>query len=305
MEYMRIIINRLIVMVIYAAIGFILHKTKLVSKQGCTAFSTLLVYILLPCVIIQSFLRDFSALQTRSMLLAMVISIGLLLLSCVVSSFLFRKEKIDAFSSAFSNAGFMGVPLIASALGQEAVFYSAGFVAFLNILQWVYGQTVLVPTQGKKRHLSACIRNPLMVALVIGLACYFFQLPLPEQLRSCISTLSACNTPVAMIILGYYLCEIPLRNIFTLPAAYAVSLSRLLLVPILSIGVLALVPGVSTEIKMALVIVASAPVGINAAVYAQRLNLDYTRAVILICHSTVFSVITMPLIVLCASMVFQ
>ena len=99
-----------------------------------------------------------------------------------------------------------------------------------------------------------------------------------------------------MIILGYYLAEIPLYQVFTEKNAWRVSFLRLLVIPALSALLVAWLPVIGWEAKSALVIAASAPVGINVAVYAELLGRDYKKAVILICHSSVLCLLTMPLI---------
>lgn len=59
-------------------------------------------------------------------------------------------------------------------------------------------------------------------------------------------------------------------------------------------------PGLPGAMKTALYIAAMAPVGANAAVYAQKQGRDYSYAVGLVCLSTLFSVVTMPLLILLA-----
>ena len=84
------IIKQLVIMAIYCAIGFILHRTKLVSKEGCRAFSKLLLYVILPCVIINSFLREANPETTKSLLICSAVSVILLLMSMVLCRFAFR-----------------------------------------------------------------------------------------------------------------------------------------------------------------------------------------------------------------------
>lgn len=77
---------------------------------------------------------------------------------------------------------------------------------------------------------------------------------------------------------------------------YWVCAVRLLLIPLISIALLSLFSTFPVSLRYALLIAACAPVGSNVAVYAQRLNGNYTYAVQLICLSTLLSIITMPLI---------
>ena len=295
MESALILFNQLIKMAIYSSIGYVLHKTKLISKDGCRAFSTLLLYVILPCVIISSFIREKSAETTNILLVSTLASVILILISMGISRILFGKNPIDEFSSSFSNAGFMGMPLIAAAYGSEKVFYIAAFTAFLNILQWTYGQKRL--SSSIRVNIKTICLNPLVISLVLGLVFYFLQIALPNQISTCISTISGCNSPVAMIILGFYLAEIPFKDVFSFRYGYWVSFVRLMLIPIASLLILKFIPGLDILVKQIMLIAACAPVGINVAIYAQRLDNDYPRAVILICQSTVLCTISMPIII--------
>ena len=42
-------------------------------------------------------------------------------------------QATERFGAAFSNAGFIGIPLVQMTFGNEAVFYVSSFVALLNI----------------------------------------------------------------------------------------------------------------------------------------------------------------------------
>lgn len=294
METIPVILRQLFIMAVYCGVGYALHRTRLVSVEGCQAFSRLLLYVVLPCVIVRSFLREATPAATRALVISLAASVLLLALSMLVSRIFLRNQPIDMFSASFSNAGFTGIPLITMALGADAVFYVAGFVALLNILQWTYGQDLLL---GKRTtSLRAVLLNPLVLALGIGLVLYALPISLPSLLTKPIGALADCNSPLAMIILGFYLAEVPFRDLFLTPGAWKVTLLRLLVIPALSVLAVAWLPLADAQMKLALILAASAPVGINVAVYAQLLGKDYPRAVVLICQSTVLCLVSLPLI---------
>ena len=194
---------------------------------------------------------------------------------------------------AFSNAGFMGFPLVTAVLGGEAVFYAAGFVALLNALQWTYGQATL---SGDKKYiqLGAVLKNPLVLSLLGGVVIYFCRIPVPQFLRTPMGAIAGMNAPLAMIVLGVYLARTDLKAIFTRPRLYALSAVRLVVIPLLTIVCLMLLPAGWRQIGTVLIIVNAAPIGSNIAVYAQRLGLDSSYAVQMVCLSTLLSLITLP-----------
>lgn len=297
MENALIILKQIFIMFFYMAIGCILYRRKLVSKEGSKSMAHLLLYVVLPCVVIRSFCVEQTPEKTQRLLFSMLGAVILLLLAMIISHVLFRKNAMDNFGASFSNAGFMGFPLITAVLGSDAVFYAAGFVAFLNVLQWTYGQGLLVE-DWKLCSPKMVIKNPLVLALLVGMLIFFLGIPLPSVLQSGISSLATLNGPLAMIILGIYLAQTDAKSMFMDRHLYLVSAVRLLLIPLASLMLMKLCFKGNDDIAVSLMIACCAPIGSNVAVYAQKLNLDYTYAVKLVCLSTILSIITMPLIII-------
>lgn len=295
-----IVARQILIMFIYLVIGFTLFRTHLISKEGSKALANLLLYCILPCVVVKSFITDYSGEKAQVLFVSLIFGAIILLVSIIISRLVF-KNPIDAFSSSFSNAGFMGFPLITAALGEGAVFYAAGFVAILNALQWTYGQAHM---SGDKSLASpkAIVKNPLVISFVLGLLVFYLRVPVPGIVTSVLSSISGMNAPVAMIILGIYLAQTDLKGIFTNPHLYVISAMRLLVIPFVTI-LLALFLKVSyATVAMAVIIANAAPIGSNVAVYAQKLGLDYPYAVQQVCLSTILSLATLPLMIQIASL---
>lgn len=299
-----IILKQMVIMFIYMAVGCILFRKKLLSKEASKGLANLLLYVILPSVIIKSFGAADDRQGAGAIAGSVLLGIAILLLAMAVAAALFRKNPIDNFGSAFSNAGFMGIPLISSLVGPEAVLYTAGMVAFLNIFQWFYGQSILA---GKKMelHYREILSNPLVLSFVAGLAMYFLRIKLPELLFTPVNALSALNAPIAMIVLGVYLAQTDIKGLFVERKLYYVSLARLFIIPAATLLFLSLFRETGTEVKMSLLIAAAAPVGSNVAVYAQKLGTDYTYAVKTVCLSTLLSIISMPACIWAAEVMWR
>lgn len=294
--------KQLLTMFLYMLIGFLLFKKDLVTKEGSRSLANLLLYCILPCVIIRSFYTERTPEKTAAFLWSLGLAALTLVLSMAVCAFLFRKSPIDNIACAFSNAGFMGIPLVTSLLGTEAVFYSAGFVALLNVLQWTYGQWAL--SKGKvKLSVGTVVKNPIVISFLVGIVLFITGLPLPEVGTNAMNAISALNAPIAMIILGVYMAQTDILSMVTTPRLYVVSAVRLVLIPLLTLACLLPFRGVDTQIVLTLMLVASAPIGSNIAVYTQKLGMDYTYSVQTVCNSTVLSIISMPCVVAFAQMV--
>ena len=292
-----IVLRQIVIMFVYMAIGGLLFQKGLITKEGSKSLANLLLYVVLPCVVVKSFCVARTPERTSGLLVSFLAALGILLLAMAVSHLLFQKNPIDDFGAAFSNAGFMGFPLVAAVQGSEAIFYAAGFVALLNALQWTYGQSLISGDPGY-RSPKAILKNPLVLSLLLGILIFCFEIPVPAIASDLLAALAALNAPLAMVILGVYLAQTDPKTLFNDPHLYVVAAARLVLIPLLTILVLKLLPARYAAIATTLVIVAAAPIGSNVAVYAQKLGKDYAYAVRGVCLSTLLSAITMPLLML-------
>lgn len=292
-----IVLRQIVIMFVYMAIGGLLFQKGLITKEGSKSLANLLLYVVLPCVVVKSFCVARTPERMNGLLVSFLAALGILLLAMAVSHLLFKKNPIDDFGAAFSNAGFMGFPLVAAVQGSEAIFYAAGFVALLNALQWTYGQSLISGDPGY-RSPKAILKNPLVLSLLLGILLFCFEIPVPAIASDLLAALAALNAPLAMVILGVYLAQTDPKTLFNDPHLYVVAAARLVLIPLLTILVLKLLPAQYAAIATTLVIVAAAPIGSNVAVYAQKLGKDYAYAVRGVCLSTLLSAITMPLLML-------
>ena len=304
MELSMIILKQIVLMFIYMMIGFLLYKKKFVTKQGSKELGLILLYVILPVVIVKAYLVTFSAELLRGLALSFAASLLVLLLSMLLSRIVFRsKYPIEQFSSAFSNAGFIGIPLVEMTFNDSmAVFYVSSFVAWLNILQWTYGIVVMT---GKRDSIAPkkITTNPIVISFIVGIILFFLPVELPEVLNSAVAAVSSMNAPVAMIILGTYLAQMKLRELFTDRMVYLCAFMRLVVIPLATAVLLALIPG-NEMLKMSVLIVAATPVGSNVAIFAQMEDMDYTQAVKDICLSTLLCIVTIPLVVSAAGVLF-
>ena len=188
----------------------------------------------------------------------------------------------------------MGLPIVTAVLGSEGVFYVAGFIALLNLLQWTYGQWILSRDR-KKISVAAVLKNPIMLSSLAGVIMFVSDIPIPAVMENTLSAISGLNTPLSMIVLGTYLAQTKFSEIIRHGRLYVVSCVRLLLIPCISLLILLLLPQCYEKIALALFLAAAAPVGSNVAIYAQRLDQDYRYAVQLVCASTVLSMLCVPI----------
>lgn len=304
MELIGLLMGQIATMFIYMAVGYWLFRIGKISKTGSGELASLLVWLVIPVVVIKSFCVEPTIQRVAGLGVSTLAAAGALLLSVLVSRFLFRRRPLDHFAAAFSNAGFIGIPLVQAALGQDSVFYIVSFIAILNILQWTYGAAVIA--EGKSGFSLSLFINPLVISTAAGVALFFTGAGtrLPGICTGALSGLAALNAPLAMMVLGVYVAQADFKSLWTDRNLYLVSAVRLVLIPLLTIGLLR-VMWVDSAIAAALIIAAAAPVGANVAVYAQIHGKDYVYASKTVVVSTILSVASLPVIIGAAMMVFK
>ncbi len=297
MSLVLVVVRQVIIMFVMVMCGTLLYHGHKLSMDGVRNMGNILIYLVIPCVIIRSFQLERTPETMRGLLFSGIAGLAVLCLSVLVSHLTFRKDGIAAFASAFSNPGFFGIPLITAVLGQEAVFYAAFFIAFLNLGQWTWGISTMTGESPRKGFsLNRLMKAPFVVAIVVGLILYFTGLQLPEIVNSCLSSIAAVNTPMAMICIGVYLAQTPIRHMLMQKKLYLILLMRLLVIPLLSLALLLIFPASMRDMRLAVLLEAACPVGANIAVYAQIHHQNYTYAVETVIFSTLLSIATLPLI---------
>lgn len=299
----QIIFWQLLRMFLYIIIGFILYRAKLVDKKGTGSISNLLIYICLPCVIFNSLNVERSPENIRIVLYSLLAGLIATVLTVVISLVLYRKKPIDCFSAAFSNSAFLGIPLITSVLGSGAAIYITGFLLIQGFAQWAFYAIFLHPP-GEKPNLRALFTGPITIAVLLGFLLFFTGLRLPGLVGETVEHLAACNSPVATILLGTYVGKTKLSQIFTSPRLYGVSAVRLLVIPLLTALALCVIPASLTDLRTAMLISAGGPVAVVTAAYSQKAGLDYTYAARIICLTTILSLVTLPLTVIFAGLIW-
>ena len=304
METAYIVFRQTVVMFLYMFAGYVLFKTEKMTIKGSKDIATLLVWLVIPAVLVDSFCVERSMARIVELLQSAFVTALTLALSMAIAKLIFKNKPVDNFGAAFSNAGFIGIPLVQAAMGDDGVFWIVSMVAMLNMLQWSYGVGLLTGEKSAVgiKHL---VFNPILVAILIGLTLFLTNLgtKLPEVVSVAVAGVSSLNAPLAMIVLGSYLAQSDMKKMFTSGTLYLLSAVRLLLIPAVTLLVLHFIPmlvPIRNEILLTVFIGASTPIGANVAVYAQLYDRDYPYACQTVAITTLLSIVTLPVMLMLA-----
>lgn len=306
MELAGVVGIQVIVIFLLISVGFILVKFKMLNEEGVKQITALLLNIVTPCVLINSYQKEMQPDLVKGLLIALGLSLVSNLISILISTLVFSKQedgkrKINIFSASYSNCGFMAIPLLTAALGSDGVFYGSAYLVIFTILSWTHG---LVLCSGDKKVISLknIVKNPGIIGVFLAMVVFVFGIKLPAPLKSAVEYMSYLNTPLAMIILGSYLTKVNFKKVLLNINLYIVSLLRLIISPLITVGILALIK-INPTVASAIIITASCPTATITTLFAARYNLEADYASELVSLTTLLSIVTIPLILLISEMV--
>ena len=288
------------VLFILISVGYICGKLQIIREDAAKVMADIVLYFATPCVIIQSFQREYHPELLTRLLVSLAASLGIHVFSIIAALLLFRdrdeaRRKVLRFAAVFSNAGFMALPLQQAVLGADGVFYGAAYVAVFNLVIWSWG---LIEVSGSLRTLSVkkLVFNPGVIGLVVGFILFLSRITLPEIIAAPVGHLANLNTPLPMLIIGFHLSHTSVKTVLRDHRALFAVFIRLVAVPLVMLGLLWLC-GIRGTMLVAFVIAVSAPVAAATTMFATKYGADTSLSVNLVSLSTLLSILTMPLIV--------
>jgi predicted permease len=293
------------IMLLYAVPGFITVKTRLIKPDAIPAFAKMLMYVCQPCLTVYSFQKaDYSPALCVNILI--VFCAALILIGAVMGLFYlaFRRKqdivkyRVAVLCACFGNANFIGVPLVEALLPKcaEADIYSTMFFIAMNILGWTVGSTII--TRDKKYcKPMKIVLNPAVLALVVALPLFFLGIKLPAALGSAVTLMGRMSTPICMLVLGMRLATVKFSGIFSDPLQYASMLAKQVAMPLLALGLTALLP-IGGELRACIYILAGCPVAAVVLNFAEMLGEGQKEAANTVLLGTLLCIVTLPLMLL-------
>ena len=93
MDIVLLLFRQSLVMFLYLLIGYLMFKKHLLTTQGSGEMGKLLLYVITPVVIMNSYAREFTPQMLTEILLSFAAAAGSLLLSMAVSTLVFKKRS--------------------------------------------------------------------------------------------------------------------------------------------------------------------------------------------------------------------
>ncbi len=208
---------------------------------------------------------------------------------------------IEAQCAAIGNTGFLGVPMLTLLLGPQAIgpvmmALAVDLIVFSSLI-------VILITGSRDGQVSlrifrtvglGLIKNPMIVAITLGLLWSGLTLPIPDPLNDFLAILGGAATPGALFAIGASLAT---KSAERLSIAGWLSFCKLVLHPaFVAFGALVLFH--VDPYKAGVIIAAAAlPVAGNVYILAQHYGVAPQRVSAAILVSTAISIVTVSLVI--------
>ena len=309
----------------FAVPSFILKKLGMLGDGAKLTLGNILLYVCQPAMIIAAFSvfsdADYELIQAANKLdilrnfgISAALSLGAMLAVLGVCK-LRSAADMYTYIGIFSNCGFLGVPFVQMFTDGNvfAVMYLMVFNIVFVVLVWTLG-VFLITHNAKDISAKKVLLNPTIIASAVALLLFFvpqiniFMLDGCRELSIVPSALSTMTAPVAMLLVGIALADMPIKCLFTDGGVYIAGVLRLIIAPIVTFALAAALYYMTrTAVGGALeadyiflapvIAMAMSPASVSVAM-AERYDTQKDTAAKAFITNTLFSVLTVPLVIM-------
>ena len=293
-----LLMEQIIQLFLMIFMGYLIVKVGLVKDEDSKVLSKIILYLIIPCVIINAFQVDYTMDTVKGLLLALAASVMtqvLLLIIISIAGKLLHLNEVEIASVYYSNSGNLIVPIVTFILGQDWVLYGCVFMSVQLIFLWTHCKKII--SRESSYDWKKIVLNINMISIFIGVVLFFARIHLPEIINNTLGSVGS------MIVTGMLFAGMNLKQIFADKRVYFVSFLRLIAVPLLAlvmikISHLAMFSADGNKIMLIVFLAIITPSASTITQMCQVYGNDSRYASAINVMTTLFSIITMPLMVM-------
>lgn len=282
-------------------IGVFAYRMKMITNENRTHFISIILNILLPALVFNS----FKNLTTDLLISGLYILIASTLVytgSYIIGALAFRdfdekEQRIMHYATLVNNVGLAGQPLATSMYGDIGAIFSSIYLVPHRIFMWTVGISILSDHSSSKSSVFyKLLRNPSIIALILGIIRGLLQIPIPSFIDRSIGQLAVTVSPISAIMIGSIIATIKMDALFE-KGVLRYMFIRLIAIPG-TVLVVSKFLGLDETIIGVLTIMSSMPAGTTTALLADSYDLDVELSSKVVFVSTVLAIITVPTMML-------
>lgn len=294
-------------------IGFILVRSKILTKDAAAVLSKLENNVFIPALVIGTFMKNFTVEKLSSAgflvlfacaALVIAVPVGIMLAHFLAKDAYMR--RIYTYGLVFANFGFMGNAVV-QAIYPEIFMEYLLFTLPSWALIYVWAVPVLLMADDGAQQTAAdrlrAVINPMFIGIFIGIILGMSGIAQTAVwqsgflwLEKVIGVCGDCMSPVAMLLTGITVGAIDLKKTFRNGGIYIASLLRLIVIPACVLAFFALVRIPDRTAVICTVCLVSMPLGLNTVVVPSAYGRDTSAAAGMALVSHLLSCLTLPVV---------
>lgn len=320
-----VVAKKIIEMFFIMLCGIVLFKAGLIDDKTVPRLSNILLMLVSPLMIFQSYQMDFDGHLMWGLGLTLIAALTTFTVIIILTNILIRnteysrngisissaynlqknKIPVEKIALIYSNSGFIGLPLINGVIGQEGVFYMTAYLTVFNLLLWTHG-VIVMGGAGDFKTICRNLCTPTIIAIFAGVICFVTGIKIPAVIDNPIQYIANMNTPLAMLIAGANLAQSNIVSSLKSLRMYYLCALKLIIFPVIGMLILYIFNFQSFDfnVPFTVFIGMACPAGASAIMFAERYNKDSLYATEIFVLTTILSLITIPLLSIFAIKLF-
>lgn len=304
MHISMLLMEQIVELFIMIFMGFAIVKAGIVKDEESKVLSKIVLYLVIPCVIVNAFQVDYTAQTVKGLMIAFVASVILqiiLLIIVAVMGKVLSLNEVEVASVYYSNSGNLIVPIVTFILGKERVLYGCVFMSVQLVFLWTHCKKII--SRERSYDWKKIVLNINMISIAVGVVLFFTRIRLPEVIDNTIGAVGNMIGPASMIVTGMLFAGMNLKQIFANKRVYFVSFLRMLVVPLIALILIkgSRLANLSADAPKIMLIVFLAVITPSASTVTQMCQVygndsQYASAINVV--TTLSAIITMPVMVL-------
>lgn len=255
------------------ALGYAAVRWRILPHEGIPSLGRFVLYLAMPGLIIHT----LSSMEIGEIIdINFILSYGLgsllmLGLALLISFKLFKDEPVlaslKAMGVSMSNTPYFGFPVLLQVIGSTAgqAFSMALLVETLIIIPLCMALLEFNNSRSSDMPLGRILirlhkrmlRNPLLIAIVIGILISALDINLPDPINITLEMLGRSSATIALFVIGASLVGSPLKG--ELGSITPILIGKLILHPLMVMLLIWLLPPFDPQLQLAAILLAAMP----------------------------------------------
>jgi len=305
MQVLQATIGQMLVLFSLILMGYVLQKQKAVPDNSTAVLSKLENNLLVPALVLGTFAKNFKVEMLNEawqlFMTSFLICFVMMFLAVIISKCCSKDpyiRNIYTYGLAFSNFGFMGNAVVNAVFPELFLDYLI-FTMPLWTMIYLWGvPCLLIPSEEGLQTLKSRLKafaNPMFAAMILGMVIGLGNIPMPAFFSNVVNVAGDCMSPVAMLLTGMTIAKMDLLKVLSIKSMYVVSFVRLILFPVMFLGLFSLI-SLPDNIVVCTICTMAMPLGLSTIVIPGGYGKDTSVAAGMTLVSHAFSAVTIPCI---------